>query len=129
MAANIALSLALMSLFGGLGWLPHGGLALANSLATLGEMAVLLVLIGKRLGGLESRRLLGALGRMGLACLAMLAGLVGIGGALAPLPAWLVSAGGIILGGGIYGLVTLWLGSEEPVALLRGIRRRVGSRW
>lgn len=127
MAANIALSLALMSLFGGLGWLPHGGLALANSLATLGEMAVLLVLIGKRLGGLESRRLLGALGRMGLACLAMLAGLVGIGGALAPLPAWLVSAGGIILGGGIYGLVTLWLGSEEPVALMEGIRRRVGG--
>jgi putative peptidoglycan lipid II flippase len=127
MAANMALSLALMSLFGGLGWLPHGGLALANSLATLGEMAVLLVLIGKRLGGLEGRRLLGALGRMSLACLAMLAGLVGITGVLASAPAWLTSAGGIILGGGIYGLVTLWLGSEEPLALMRGIRRRVGG--
>ena len=127
MLANVALSLALLSLFGALGWLPHGGLALANSTATLGEMAVLLVLIGKRLGGLEGHRLAGALGRMGLACLAMLAGLVGIGGVLASAPAWLISAGGVIVGGGMYGLVTLLLGSEEPAALMRGVRRRLGG--
>jgi putative peptidoglycan lipid II flippase len=124
MVANIALSLALMAGFNALGWMPHGGLALANSLATLGEMAVLLVLIGKLLAGLEVRRLRGALGRMGLACLAMAGGLVGVTALLASAPAWLVSVAGVVLGGGIYGLVTLLLGSEEPVALLRGLRRR-----
>jgi putative peptidoglycan lipid II flippase len=124
MVVNIALSLALIAGFGALGWMPHGGLALANSLATLGEMVVLLVLIGKPLAGLEVRRLSGALGRMGLACLAMAGGLAGVTALLASAPAWLVSVASVILGGGIYGLVTLLLGSEEPAALLRGLRRR-----
>jgi len=126
MLANVALSLALMSLFGRLGWMPHGGLALANSLATTGEMGVLLYLIRRRLGGLEGSRLSGALGRMGLACLAMLPGLALITRVLAGGPAWLVTACGVIVGGGIYGLVTLLLRSEEPVTLVRGIRQRTG---
>ena len=32
----------------------------------------------------------------------------------------------ILVAAGIYGLVTWRLGSEEPVALMRGIRQRVG---
>jgi putative peptidoglycan lipid II flippase len=36
MPVNIALSLGLISLFGRLGWMPHGGLALANSVVTTG---------------------------------------------------------------------------------------------
>jgi putative peptidoglycan lipid II flippase len=126
MLANIVLSLILMSLFGALGWMSHGGLALANSLATTGEMVVLLYLISQRLGGMEGQRLAAALWRMSLACLAMLAGLALTSGMLAAAPAWLVSASGIIVGGGVYGLVTLLLGSEEPLVLIQGIRRRVG---
>jgi putative peptidoglycan lipid II flippase len=126
MLANIALSLGFMSLFGAVGWMPHGGLALANSLATMGEMAILLYLIRKQLGGLEGWRFATALGQIGPACLALLAGLVTISRMLAASPAWLVTVGGIVLGGGIYGLVTLLLGSEEPLALIRGIRGRVG---
>jgi putative peptidoglycan lipid II flippase len=126
MLANIALSLGFMSLFGAVGWMPHGGLALANSLATMGEMAILLYLIRKQLGGLEGWRFATALGQIGPACLALLAGLVTISRMLAASPAWLVTVGGIVLGGGIYGLVTLLLGSEEPLTLIRGIRGRVG---
>lgn len=126
MLANIALSLILISFFGALGWMPHGGLALANSLATCGEMIVLLVLIRRRTGGLEGPRLVRAVWRMGLASLAMLAGLATTSELLATEPAWLVSASSIILGGGVYGLVTLLLGAEEPMALIREIRSRVG---
>jgi putative peptidoglycan lipid II flippase len=126
MLTNIALSLGLISLFSGLGWLPLGGLALANSVATTGEMILLVYLIRKRLGGIQGRRLAGAVWRMGLGCLAMLATLGAIRGVLPAEPAWLVSAVSIVMGGGVYGLVTLLLRSEEPVALMRGIRSRVG---
>ena len=39
-----------------IGWMPHGGLALANSLATAIEAPVLLVLMRRRLAGLTGRR-------------------------------------------------------------------------
>jgi putative peptidoglycan lipid II flippase len=126
MLANIALSLGFMSLFGAVGWLPLGGLALANSAATTAEMLVLLFLISKRLNGLEAQRLVSALWRMGLACLVMTVGLAITSRILSTSPAWLVSAISILVAAGIYGLVTWRLGSEEPVALMRGIRQRVG---
>jgi len=123
--ANVALSLGLISLFSRQGWMPHGGLALANSLATTGEMVILLYLIRQRLGGLEGRRLVGATWRMGLGCLVMLAGLAATSTALSTVSPWLISGISILVGGTIYGLVTLLLRSEEPLALVRGIRQRV----
>lgn len=122
MLANIALSLSLMWVFGELGWMPLGGLALANSVATLAEMAVLIYLIEKRLGGLDGGRLISALWRMGLGCLAMLASLAAVSGMLSTTSAWLISVLSIALGGATYGLVTLLLRSEEPLALIRGFR-------
>ncbi|GAB4549427.1 MAG: murein biosynthesis integral membrane protein MurJ [Anaerolineae bacterium] len=125
MLANILLSLGFISLFTRLGWMPHGGLALANSAATTGEMVILLYLIRQRLGGLDGRRLMSALWRMGLGCLAMLAGLTGAWYVLFDAPAWLVCASSIALGGAIYGVATLLLGSEEPAALTGWLRRRL----
>jgi len=126
MLTNIALSLALVPVFEALDWLPFGGLALANSVATTGEMIVLIFVIGKRLGGLEGRRLANALWRMGVACLVMLAVLTITAEALSETSALLVSAASIMAGAGSYGLVTLGLGSEEPMAAIQGARRRLG---
>ena len=53
MGLNIGFSLLFSSVFERVGWMPHGGLALANSLATGMESAVLLVLMSRRLKGLE----------------------------------------------------------------------------
>jgi putative peptidoglycan lipid II flippase len=128
MPVNVALSLGLITLFGRMGWMPLGGLALANSLATAGEMVILLYLIRRRLRGLEGRRLVSAMWRMGLGCLAMLAGLVAMSGVLSIESPWLISGISIVLGGAIYGLVTLLLRSEEPLAIVRAIRGRVRSR-
>ncbi len=127
MMANIALSLGLMSLFAVVGWMAHGGLALANSLATTAEMVILLYLIVRRLAGLEGRRLVSALWRMALACVAMLAALAATTDLLSTAPDWLICVSNIAVGGVIYGLVTLLLGSNEPAALLRAIRTRVGG--
>lgn len=63
MTLNLALSLLFAFLFQRIGWMPHGGLALANSTATALESIVLLVLMRKRLKGLHGRRILTSITR------------------------------------------------------------------
>jgi putative peptidoglycan lipid II flippase len=53
MGLNIGFSLLFATVFERIGWMPHGGLALANSLATGLECAALVLLMRKRLKGLE----------------------------------------------------------------------------
>src|SRR5687767_14089455 len=53
MGLNVLFSFAFASLFRQMGWMPHGGLALANSLATALEATALFVFMAKRLKGLE----------------------------------------------------------------------------
>ncbi|HET90294.1 MAG TPA: murein biosynthesis integral membrane protein MurJ, partial [Chloroflexi bacterium] len=77
MGLNVALSLTLPGLFGHVGWPAHAGLALANSAATLVELALLLGLIRRRIGGLEGRRTLMALVKSGVAAAVMGAALLG----------------------------------------------------
>jgi peptidoglycan biosynthesis protein MviN/MurJ (putative lipid II flippase) len=50
-----------------MGWMPHGGLALGNSLATFLEMLVLLYLMRRRLAGLEGTAILNAVAKSALA--------------------------------------------------------------
>lgn len=128
MVANAVLSVLLMALFRGLGWAPHGGLALANTLATSAEMVVLLRLISRRTGGLGQSGLPGAAGRMAVGCVAMVLALVAVQAAFAGAPAWVLSGVGIVIGGGVYGLTTLALRSEEPLLLMRTLWRRIDNR-
>jgi putative peptidoglycan lipid II flippase len=71
-AANILMGLLLMEPLGA------GGLALANSLAVSGEVLVLLLVLRRRLGGVEGGRLLDALGRVLVATLLMAAAVSGV---------------------------------------------------
>ena len=56
MGLNVGLSFLFVWLFSSIGWMPHGGLALANSTATALEMVGLLILIRKKLAGMEGAR-------------------------------------------------------------------------
>ena len=124
MVLNVILSLTFIAVFEALGWMPHGGLALSNSLATTIEMAVLLGIIRRRLGGLEGRRMLASLARIGLASLLM--------GAVAGALAWLLKGQGAWLAAGVavtvglvqYVTTSLALRSPEPWALWDMIARR-----
>jgi len=58
MSLNLGFSFLFTYLFRIAGWMPHGGLALANSLATFLEMIALLVIMRRRLEGLEGGRIL-----------------------------------------------------------------------
>jgi putative peptidoglycan lipid II flippase len=58
-------------LFPALGWLEHGGLAVAASLANLLELLLLLFWLRPKVAGIDGRHLLDGCWRMGLASLAM----------------------------------------------------------
>ncbi|MDH7486777.1 MAG: murein biosynthesis integral membrane protein MurJ [Anaerolineae bacterium] len=121
MALNIVLSLALR------GPLQHGGLALANTVATGLEMAVLLVLLRRRLGGLEERRVARATLRAVLVSGVMA---LALAGGLARWPVahpLLLGGGGLLLGGAIYLLGMAALRAEELRMLPALLRRRQGG--
>ncbi len=73
MTLNLALSFALAAAFRAWGWMPHGGLALANTIATSLEALLLMVLIRRALAGLPWRAVGDGLLRAGLA-----AGVMGV---------------------------------------------------
>jgi len=124
MALNVGLSLVLAGAFRRWGWMPHGGLALANSLATTLECLVLLALLRRRTGGLEAERLrpglqatLGATLAMGLSLWVWLR----LTDGLSP---WVVGGGGVPLGAGVYLLAAWALGAPEARQLVLAARRR-----
>jgi len=108
MGLNIAFSLTFPGWFSRLGWMPHGGLALANSLATFLECTALIILLRRRMQGLQEDRLLSAAvqsllaaGAMGAAVWAWLALVPGW-------PNWVLILGGLTLGVAIYA-AGLWI--------------------
>jgi putative peptidoglycan lipid II flippase len=127
MGLNVVLSIVLIRVFDGLGWMPLGGLALGNSLATTVEMIVLLTLIRRRLEGLEGRRAASSLARIGLASALM--GLVASAFAwlLAEYGIWLSAGSAVILGLVVYVGVSLLLGTPEPHALWHMLASRGGA--
>ncbi|MCB0061063.1 MAG: murein biosynthesis integral membrane protein MurJ, partial [Caldilineaceae bacterium] len=113
--------------------LGHGGLALANSIATTVEMLLLLLLLRGRIGGLDGRRLATAVGRhlvaasvmavaLGLWLRWLAAELSGAGGTT-----WIAAVTGVLLAAVVYGGCCLLLRCAEldPVRqlLLRKARR------
>lgn len=125
MTLNIVFSLAFWRIFAAIGWMPHGALALANSLATAIECGVLLELIRRRMGGLQAQRL-----RPGMVAATVSAAVMSLClvGWLQRTQAWApvaIAAGGVLLGLGVYLGVAVILGAPEPVALWRAVARRL----
>jgi len=117
MAVNIILSLMLIAP------LLHGGLALANSLATLGETAVLLIIIRRRLGGVHGGAILVSAAKTVAASAVMAVGLV-------LFARWtegshmVVRAGGsVLVGGALFLVASLALRSDE-LRVLRMVFKR-----
>ena len=124
MALNVILSLVFIALFEGLGWMPHGGLALSNALAATSEMVVLLYLIRQRLEGLEGRRMLASLARSGLASVAMGGMAAAVAWLLRGQAAWLSAGVAVVTGIVAYVGASLALRSSEPRAVWSMVARR-----
>jgi putative peptidoglycan lipid II flippase len=126
---NIALSLALVRVLGdptALANGPFGGVALANSLATLAEAVVLLALLRRRVPPLRLAALLPMLARTTAASLAL--ALVGglLLAALPALPAPLRAFAALAGAGLAFAGVALLLGVEEMRVVPRLLLRRAG---
>jgi putative peptidoglycan lipid II flippase len=128
MSLNVVFSFTFSALFTRLGWMPHGGLALANSLATALEVTILLMLIRRRVGGLDGRRVLAGGAQALVTALAMGAALWGWLGLTAGRPDWLRLGGGVIIGAGLYGLGALALGIPEARGLLHSLYLRLAKK-
>jgi putative peptidoglycan lipid II flippase len=113
MALNVVLSIGLSRLFLRLGWAPHGGLALANSIATGLEAIALLWLVSRRLEGIEIARIRPGIAASLLATAAMGVGLMLWLAVTEGRSAWVVALGGVGLGAAAYWLASLGLRSPE----------------
>lgn len=123
MLLNVVFSVLFSALFSRVGWMPHGGLALANSLATALEATGLVFYMRRRLGGIQGNFILkGSL--QGVAgALLMSVGLWLWLEQVTDSPAWLSVLGGVALGASIYALVVWALGVKEA-RLLTGAAQK-----
>lgn len=125
MALNVFFSLSFSPLFARLGWMPHGGLALANSLATALEMTGLILVMRKRLKGIEGKRILTGAGQALLATASMTLALWGWLAFAGESSTWLLMAGGLSLGLGVYVAVIWGLGVGEARQLSSAVLARL----
>ena len=123
MSLNVIFSFAFARLFELVGWMPHGGLALANSLATALEMTVLFVLMRRRLTGLNGPHILRGFAQAALATLGM--SLVIWPWSSIQGPVWLIALGGVAVGALIYFIIVWALKLPELAMLMDGLARRL----
>ncbi len=121
MAANIALSLLLIGPMG------YPGLALSNSLATIGEMLALIYVIRRRVAGFGGREMGASLARVIVASLGMAWAAWRASDLLGPLGLLAQAGGSLAVAGAVYLVLTVVLGSPEVRTLWGWVSRRAFS--
>lgn len=125
MGLNVVLSISLAGLFRQAGWMPLGGLALANSLATTLEALTLLFLMHRRLNGLLAAQITGGLGQACLAAAGMGIALLAWNQTTADMKRWIIGLGGMGIGVFSYALCVWALRVPEIKSLFGAITRRL----
>jgi putative peptidoglycan lipid II flippase len=128
MALNVVFSFLFADWFRRMGWMPLGGLALANSLATALEAALLFALMQRRLNGIHGLQVAKGFAQAALATLAMAFALLAWMQAASGQNTWVVSLGGVAIGGILYGLVILALKIPEVQGLVGLLKRRISGK-
>ncbi len=124
MAANVLFSFAFSAWFTAIGWMPHGGLALATSAAAVIETTTLFILLRRRLRGIQAKELGRGLVASVLGCVGMGVALVfwlQVAGSRSPA---LAALGGVAVGGAVYGLVLALIHTPELNQVINRIRRQ-----
>jgi putative peptidoglycan lipid II flippase len=125
MTLNILFSFLFSNLFAQIGWFPLGGLALANSLATALEATALFIFIRKRLNGIEGKAIADGTWRVALSALGMAIGLWFWIQATPNMMNWVVTLGGVTLGGMIYGIALIALRVPEVQSVMQFARKKI----
>ncbi len=128
MTGNILLSFFFSRFFSQIGWLPLGGLALANTVATAVECLVLLAIMRRRLNGVGGKQILrtGALALAGSTMMGLI--LFGWMALFGNFNKFLVLAVGVILGVGVYGVMLWLLKVPEAGAIVRRIKGKLAEK-
>lgn len=113
MTLSIGLSLVFAPLFQRFGWMPHGGLALAVSLATALEVTTLFLIMRKQLDGIHGWELAKGFGAALLGTLGMVVGLGFWMQVAGSNHAALTTLGGVAIGAAVYGLVLILIRIPE----------------
>ena len=121
MGLNVVLSLAFSNLFARVGWMPHGGLALANSLATGLESIALILLMRKRLNGLGGGYIWKGVAVSILGVALMTGTVLGWEALMAGRSAVVILFGGLALGVGVYGGLMWALKMPELMGVVRAL--------
>jgi putative peptidoglycan lipid II flippase len=127
MALNAVFSFVFPGIFSSVGWLPLGGLALANSLATALEATILVLLMRRRLEGLNGAHIAKGVGQFTLAALGMALALLFWIKSLGSLNPWLVGLGGVAAGGLVYGLGVALLKVPEVESVMGFLKRKISG--
>jgi putative peptidoglycan lipid II flippase len=125
MSLNLVLSILFSRLFSAVGWMPHGGLALANSTATILEALVLLSFMQKRMHGLDKKFLLIGLLKAGIAVGLMAVCVFACMHINLGLPYWLQILATILVAAILYGAVLYILKVDEIKTLVRMVSNKL----
>ena len=124
MSLNVLFSFLFSAIFRQLGWLPHGGLALANTLATGLEMVGLVLIMRKRMGGLDGKRIWSGFFKAAFSGLLMAIALWGWVSGSGRDSVWILGLGGILIGFFVY-TAGLWiLRTSELKQVYQAVRSR-----
>ncbi len=119
---NLVLSLSLINVLG------IAGLALANTVAALTEMALLALVLRSRLQGLDDRRVVITAAKTLIASLVMALGVAGYLQLTDTAGILVHAGGGMLIGAGLFALAAWLLRVEELHTLLGIVTRRLRSR-
>ena len=125
MGLNAMCSFGFAALFASAGWMPHGGLALANSLATALEAVILFIFMRRRLNGIDGNQIARGVAQYGLAALGMTIAILIWMRFTGELNPWLVGLGGVSVGGIAYAAGLYLLRVPETQMLLDLLRRKL----
>jgi putative peptidoglycan lipid II flippase len=128
MTGNILLSFFFSRLFSQIGWLPLGGLALANTTATAVECLVLFAIMRRRLRGVGGKQILrtGAMALAGSTAMGLV--LFGWMTLFGNVNKFLVLLGGVVLGVFVYAVMLWLLKVPELDAILLKIKGKLAEK-
>jgi putative peptidoglycan lipid II flippase len=125
MGLNVIFSFGFAWVFRQLGWMPHGGLALSNSFATALEAVALLVIISKKLNGIEGKFITRGVMLSALAALGMAVSISTFLSIGRDINIWVLIPSAILLGGGAYFIILFAVRVPELQYLIDAVVRRL----
>ena len=125
MSLNVIFSFLFSAWFERIGWLPHGGLALANTVATAFEATLLYILMRKRLEGIRGKRVLDSLVKALIGGVLMGAALYGWLHLAGNRSLWVVGGGGVLVGTAVYLLSMVILRVDETREMYAFIKSKL----